>query len=362
MRRLIALLSAVMLLTTGCSTGMQLQKTNYEKYSYEFFGSFDTIIQFMGYAENEKRFEDLCKIGQARFEELHKLYDIYNNYDGINNIKTINDNAGIKPVEVKQEIIDMLLFARDWYHKTNGLVNIAMGPVLSIWHTYREEGKTNPDKARIPDLELLKKAALLTDINKMEIDTAKKTVFLRESGMSLDVGAVAKGFAAEIVAKELSDAGFTSFVISCGGNVRVVGKPMDGIREKWNIGIQDPDENALLPDSPSLDIVYMKDASLVTSGDYQRYYKVGDKVLHHLINPSTLMPAEYYRAVTIKAVDSGVADIMSTAAFLLPYDKSRELVESIDGIEALWIMPDGTIYATENMKNSLKKMGGASNK
>lgn len=359
MKRLTAILAVIIIIVTGCSNGSKQQAKKYDKYTYEFFGAFDTVIQFMGYAENEKQFEELCQKGQSRFEELHKLYDIYNSYDGINNIKTINDNAGVKPVEVNQEIIDMILFSKDWYEKTGGTVNIALGPVLSIWHEYREEGINNPEKARIPDIELLKNAALKTDISKVEVDTLKKTVFLQEPGMRLDVGAVAKGYATEIVAKELSDAGHTSFIISSGGNVRTVGKPLDGIRNKWGIGIQDPDKNAKIPDSPSLDVLFVTDSSVVSSGDYERYYVVNGQRFHHLVDPVTLMPAVHYRAVTIQTRDSGLADLMSTAVFLLPYDKSRSLVESIEGLEALWVMPDGTINATDNMKKSLKNLGGA---
>jgi len=156
--------------------------------------------------------------------------------------------------------------------------------------------------------------------------------------------------------------GFTSFIVSSGGNVRTVGAPRDGVRNKWSIGIQDPDGNALVPNGDNLDIVYVNDASVVTSGDYQRYYVVDNKRIHHLIDPTTLMPANYYRAVTVVTLDSGVADFLSTTAFLLPYEKSRALIESLDGVEALWIMPDGSMKATEGMKKSLKNMGGASAK
>lgn len=361
LRRFTALLAAAMLLLSGCNAREMSQADKYDKYSYEFFGTFDTVIQFMGYAEDEQQFNNMCQKGQSRFEELHKLYDIYHNYDGINNIKTINDNAGVKPVKVGQEIIDLILFSKEWYEKTGGTVNIALGPVLSIWHEYREKGIDDPDSAKLPDMSELKKAALKTDITKVEVDTTHSTIFLAEKGMSLDVGAVAKGYATEIVAKELEGAGFTSFIISSGGNVRAVGKPMDGIRKKWGVGIQDPDENPLIPDTPSLDTVFMTDCSLVTSGDYQRYYEVNGQRIHHLIDSTTLMPANHFRAVTVMTKNSGLADIMSTAVFLLPYDKSRELVESIDGVDALWVMNDGSIRATENMKKSLKDMGDASN-
>jgi len=334
----------------------------YSKYSYEFLGAFDTVIQFVGYAKNEQEFETMVKAGQKRFEELHKLFDIYNDYEGINNIKTINDNAGISPVKVNPEVIDLIEFCKEWYYKTGGVVNIALGPVLSIWHEYREEGLLHPENARIPDIDLLKQAKLKTDIEKVKINKEESTVFLEEPGMKLDVGAVAKGFATEIVAKELEEQGYTSFVISGGGNIKIVGKPLGGNRSKWAIGIQDPDKNALIPNSETVDTVYANDTSIVSSGDYQRFYVVDEKRIHHIIDPETLMPANHYRAVTVMTPDSGLADFLSTTVFVLPYEQSRKLVESLENVEALWIFPDGTITATENMKKVLKNLGGASGK
>ncbi len=319
------------------------------------------MIEIIGYTQSKEEFEDFAKMGQTRFEELHKFFDIYHSYEGINNIKIINDNAGIRPVKVSREIVDIILFSKEWHDKTGGAVNIALGPVLSIWHDYRDEGKSDPEKARLPDLELLKIANMKTDINKVAVDVANNTVFLEEVGMKLDIGAVAKGYGTEIVATELKNAGFTSFAISSGGNVRVVGSPKDGVRTKWGIGIQDPDKNAVISESSSsliIDTIYIEDASLVTSGDYQRYYEVNGKLVHHLIDPKTLMPANHYRAVTVMTEDSALADFMSTTVFLFPYSDSRSLVESIEGLEAMWIMNDGSINATDNMKNMMKNLGG----
>ena len=142
----------------------------YTKYSYEFLGSFDTVVQFIGYAKNQSEFEDMAKSGETRFMELHRLYDIYNDYDGINNIKTINDNAGVEPVRVCQEIIDLLEFSKAWHDKTGGTVNIAMGPVLSIWHEYREHGLNDPDDASLPPMERLLEAQKFCDIQKVIVD------------------------------------------------------------------------------------------------------------------------------------------------------------------------------------------------
>lgn len=356
-KKLLLIIISLLISISACSNE---SNSGYTKYSYEFLGTFDTVIQIMGYAKNADEFEIMAEICQERFVELNKLYDIYNDYDGINNVKSINDNAGIKPVEVQQEIIDLILFSKEWYNKTNRKCNIAMGSVLSIWHDYRDKGINSPEKAEIPPLEILKEAMKFTDINKVIINDDNNSVYLEEKNMRLDVGAIAKGYATEIVANELINKGYTSFIISSGGNVRTVGEPMDRSRKKWGIGIQDPDGNPNDPNEPSLDILYINDQSLVTSGDYQRQYEVDGKMYHHLIDPDTLMPAEYFRSVSIVANDSGIADFMSTTIFLTPYEEGRRLLENL-GIDAVWVMKDGTVQATGNARKVMKYMGGASN-
>ncbi|MEW9096099.1 MAG: FAD:protein FMN transferase [Clostridiaceae bacterium] len=346
----------IMFVFIGCR---RAPKNEYSKYSQSFFDTFDTMTVVVGYTKSEEEFNSYMEKIHTRFQELHKLYDIYNDYEGINNIKTINDNAGIKPVKVDKDIIDLIMFSKDWYNRTGGRTNIAMGPVLSIWHDYREEGIDDPENAKLPPMNELLDANKYTDINKVIVDTENSTVYLADKRMSLDMGSVAKGYATEFVAKEIMAEGFTSGIISSGGNVRVLGKPLDGVRERWGIGIQDPSKSIVSDEGGNIDTIFLNNASVVSSGDYQRYYIVDGKPIHHLIDPQTLMPGEYYRAITIVAEDSGVADFLSTTAYLMPYNESRALVESLEGVEAMWVMPDGKIEATDGMKKIMKSNGAS---
>lgn len=349
---IILVFSLLFILLMGCSKEPQ---TQYTRYTNSFFDTFNTLVQVVAYTKTEEEFNQYFEKTNARYQELHKLFDIYNTYEGINNVKTINDNAGIEPVKVEQEIIDLIVFAKDWYAKT-GQANIALGAVLKIWHEYRTEGIYNPEEAEVPPRELLEKAAEHTDLDKVIVDEINNTVFLADPEMSLDVGAIAKGYATELVVQELIADSLISGIISAGGNIRTIGKPLNGLRERWNIGIQNPDDS-IVSDSGMLDVVYVEDASVVSSGDYQRYYTVNGKIYHHLIDPDTLMPGEYFRAVSIVAEDSGVADFLSTALFLMPYEEALELTDSIEGVEALWVMQDGTVRATEGMKKIMKSEG-----
>jgi len=341
-------------LLAGCKIGKEKE---YNRYSDSFFDTFDTIVQVVGYTETEEEFNLYIEKIKSRFAHLHKLYDIYNNYDGINNVKTINDNAGVNPVKVDKEIIDLIIFAKDWYESTDGQTNIAMGSVLRIWHDYREEGEHDPKNAELPPMDKLLDASKYIDIDKVIVDTDKNTVYLDDEKMRLDVGAIAKGYATELVANEIMEEGFTSGIISAGGNVRALNKPLDGVRERWGIGIQNPEASIISAEDKILETIFLNNASVVTSGDYQRYYIVDGKPIHHLIDPKTLMPGEYYRAVTVVAEDSGVADFLSTAVFLMPYEESKNLVNRFDGVEAIWLMHDGTVEATDGMKRIMKSYG-----
>ncbi len=344
-----------LLVVAGCTTD---ESSQYRRYQDSIFDTFDTLIQVVAYAENEEEFRTYFDTTHEHLLRLHKLYDIYNSYDGINNIKTINDNAGISPVVVDRDIIELILFSRQWSEKTGGSVNIALGPVLEIWHYYREEALYDPENAELPPMARLREAEKHTDLSQVIVDEEKNTVFLPEEAMSLDVGAVAKGFALELVANKLVEEGLESAIISAGGNIRMIGRPMDEERDLWGVGVQNPDTSVISGGSDNLlDVIYIADGSIDTSGDYQRYFKIDGEMFHHLIDPETLMPASHYRAVTVVASGSGPADFISTALFLVPYEESLALVQSLDGFEALWVMHDGEVRTTAGMRSLLQSEG-----
>lgn len=353
-------LTKILIILILISTLVACSETaEYARYSHSFYGVFDTITQIVGYAKSQEDFDTYMAEIEERFTELHKLYDRFNNYEGINNIKTINDNAGISPVVVEKEIMDLILFSKDLYNKTGNLTNIALGSVTDIWSYYRDEGINEPEKAEIPPMNLLQDAKEHTDMDKIIVNEEDSTIYLEDPDMKLDVGAVAKGYATEVVAREIEAKGFKSVLISAGGNIRAIGKPLDGLRDKWGVGIQNPDVS-LFGDSSVLETVFITDQSVVSSGDYQRYYFVDDQILHHIVHPETLMPTDYYRQVTIITPDSGAADFYSTAIFLLPFEESKTLVESVDNLEAMWVFPDGTIEISEGMQEIMLSHGATS--
>lgn len=325
---------------TSCVSAKEEKK----RFEAEFLLLFNTATRVIGYTGSEEEFNEQVNMIYDNLEEYHQLYDIYNNYDGMNNIKTINDHAGIAPVKVDRRIIDLLVFAKEAYELTDGQLNIALGAVLKIWHDHREEGIENPEKATLPDIEQLQAASAHTDINQVIIDEENSTVYLADPEMSLDVGGIAKGYAVEQVGKAAEKNGLTNALISVGGNVRAIGVRGDGML--WKVGVQNPfDQNG-----EDINSVNLTDASLVTSGIYERYYTVDGKNYHHIIDPDTLFPAEYYVSVTILCPDSGMADALAKV-INMPFEEGLALIERLPDTEALWVFPDGTVKTSSHFKD-----------
>ena len=330
MRRLIALLLLTAVLLSGCAVG---QKKEQKQYNATFLTLFDTVTTIVGHAESEEAFREQAQKIHDELLVYHRLFDIYNDYEGINNIKTVNDRAGIAPVEVDRAVIDLLLDCREYYDLTGGRVNVAMGSVLSIWHEARNRGLDDPVNARLPEEGKLKAAAEHTDLGCVVIDEAASTVCITDPAVRLDVGAIAKGWAAQKAAEVLPQ----GLLISVGGNVVSTG-PKDEDGTPWVVGVQDPDGGETY-----LHTLYLTQGSVVTSGDYQRTYMVEGKLYHHIIDPDTLYPSTYWRSVSVVSADSGLADALSTALFLLPLEEGQKLAENC-GAQAMWLDAEGNRF------------------
>lgn len=331
------ILSAAMLTSCLGMSACEQSKQKFTEYSFDYF---DTVTTITGYTKNQEEFDKVCAEMLALLGEYHKLFTIYHRYDGMENLCTINElvDGEHRTVTVDRRIIDMLLYAKQAYELTDGKVNVAMGSVLSIWHEYREYGMDEPWNAQLPPVEQLQEAAEHTDIQKVLIDEQACTVTLADPQMRLDVGAIAKGYAVEMVARHMEQKGITGYVINVGGNVRTLGAKPDG--SGWTVGVENPDEDA----DDYLAYLQINGKSLITSGSYQRYYVVAGKRYHHIIDPATLMPAEYFTSVSIVCDSSADGDALSTALFCMTYQEGLALIESLDGVEAMWLTVDGKQY------------------
>ena len=324
-------------------------KANVQKFTDYSFDSFDTVTTIIGFETNKETFNKNALQIKEWLLEYHKLYDIYKSYEGITNLYTLNRSQG-EAVKVDNRIIDLLLYSKDLYKKTDGKLNIAMGSVLSIWHNYRDKGLDNPETASLPEISDLKDAALHINFDNVVVDSAAQTVLIKDKQLTLDVGAIAKGYAAQETAKLMEAAGMTGYLLNIGGNIKIVGNRPDG--KKWSVGIENPDKTS---SKAYIEELGLDNNSLVTSGSYQRFYVVNGKNYHHIIDSNTLYPAEYFSSVSVLCEDSALADGLSTALFCMPYEKGKKLIESFDGVHALWVTNDGKKLYSDNFKNHTLK-------
>lgn len=333
MKRLFAIALIGCLLLVGCGS----QPSEPKQYTATFLTLFDTVTTVVGPGESEEAFQIQAQKIHDDLLYYHQLFDIYQEYEGINNLKTLNDRACLAPVTVEQPIIDLLLDCKSYYELTGGRVNAAMGSVLSLWHDARTDGLRDPRRAKLPDADKLTAAAEHTDIGQVIIDKEASTVYFSDPELRLDVGAVAKGWATQRVAENAP----TGLLISVGGNVCATG-PKNG-NAPWVIGIQNPEGEG------NLHTLYLKEGTVVTSGDYQRTYRVDGKRYHHIIDPDTRMPSAYWRSVSVIGSDSGLADALSTALFLLPLEEGKALAAQC-GVEVLWVDTNKQEYSTSGLE------------
>ncbi len=344
MKRLLSLLLAAVMLIGICGCGKNKQK--FTEYSFDYF---DTVTTIVGFETSKDNFDKVVGIIKAELETYHKLYNIYTAYEGVNNLVAVN--SADDEITVDSKITRMLAFAKEMYYKTDGKVNVAMGSVLKIWHNHRESGISDPKNATLPEMQKLKAAALHTDIEKLVINAETNTVLLTDTGMCLDVGAIAKGYAVEQIAQSLKKQGIGGYIINVGGNIRTVGSRADG--GKWLVGIENP--NTENTDEPYIAYLEIDNASVVTSGSYQRYYTVDGRRYHHIIDPETLMPGENFVSVSLVCKDSGMGDAFSTALFSMTFEEGLALAEKTENLEAMWVLPNGEKRFSSGFEKYMKK-------
>ena len=332
-----SLLFAIILLS-ACSPN-----AGYDRFQTQQTGYFDSFIIFTGYAQSEEDFTQYADILFDKLSELHRQFDIFNSYEGVNNLYYINANAGLYPVVADQVLIDMLMAAQEAYRLTMGRTNVAMGSVLRIWHKYRTAESL--EYKSLPSMDALLAASLTINMEDIIIDPENNTVFFKEPDLSLDVGSIAKGYAAGLAMEAVARAGIHAALLNAGGHIVAYGKPPG--RDTWNIGIQNPE---LYENAPStIDTLSFTNASLSVSGGYKRYFEVNGLTFGHIIDPDTLMPANRFKQVAVWHPSSWMADVLSTALFILPLEEGYQLITGTGG-EAFWICTDGKWTGTQGYK------------
>lgn len=339
-----AVLAAICVFLCACGKNSTAENQALRKYSGTI-GAFDTVIDISAWCADQDEFDALYSCADELFTGYHRLFDIYETYPGTVNLKSINDAAGTEPLAVGGELLEFLHFAEDVCEMTGGNVNVAMGAVLRLWHDAREHSIAFPDSPVLPDDDALREAGRHCSIDALVIDDGHSTVLIADPLASLDVGAIAKGYATEKVARELTERGFDHVSLNAGGNVCLIGSKPSG---SWTVAVTNPDRTS---SEPYLGTVSVSGCAVVTSGIYQRFFTACGRCYHHIIDRDTLYPEERYQAVTVICGDSAIADAYSTALFNMPADEGERLVESTEGLEAMWVGYDFTVRMSSGFES-----------
>lgn len=301
-----------------------------------FYSSFDTVCVVWDYSGMEtEEFADLVTGIENSAYHYHRLFDAYNEYSDVTNIATLNRLAGKGPVKVDRELTDLLLFSKEMYEVTGGKVNFALGAVTDLWKRLPATEK------RIPtETELLEAGKHISPASVI-IDEKNSTVEITDPLLRIDVGAIAKGYAAELIKNDLTALGYKGLVLDFGGNLCSVG-------EKQESAIRNPlypsvSEEAYIRWST------LDDDSLVTSGVYERYVTIGGVNYHHIIDTVSLFPETRYLSVTVQTPHSGKADALSTAIFNMNYEDAKSFISSFeDELEVTFVFSSGEYEIVKN--------------
>ena len=286
---------------------------------------FDTVLEIRYLAGNVQEVDRL----HAYLLELHQLFDIYNRYPDTVNLAMLNACAGGDALEMDARICEMLSFCVRCEEESEGAVNPMMGSVLRLWKTTLRDGV-------LPDADTLQQAREHTAIDSLVIDREKNTVRITDPLASVDVGAIAKGYAGQM-AVEYAKAQLPAILFfNLGGNVCTVRPKPDG--QNYRIAIQNPRGEGSLTE-----VSVKAGQCVVSSGDYQRYRIIDGVRYHHIIDPATGMPTTGKCAVSVIGADSGIADFLSTALLILPDDRAETLLSRYPDVWVLLVDADGTV-------------------
>lgn len=289
--------------------------------------------------------EDVLEPVFDRIKTLADQITVSEGESGLNiesEIKKVNNQAGIRPVNVSEDMYELIDAGMEYSIKSNGSYDVSIGPLTSLWHI-------GYDDERKPAQSEIDAVLPLIDYRQVELNTTEKTVFLKKPEMELDLGSIAKGFIADEVVDILKEHNVTTSIIDLGGNIIVMGNNPSG--REWTVGIQDPFSSR----GETIGKISQSNKSIVTSGVYERFLEVDGKTYHHLLNPEDGYPFQNDIAgVSIVSDKSIDGDGLSTSVFSKGIKGGLEFIEQFEGAEAIFVSQDKRVYITSGLEGNFE--------
>ena len=296
----------------------------------QIYDVFDTYCEISAAGRNSDDALQKCS------ELLHKYHNMWNTKDENSEISRLNQALGTAPVHVSEDTLELLTEAKKYSIDTNGFFDITIGAAADLWNI--------PDNPRVPANEELIDVIHKTGFSLLEINEADSTAYLSKNGARVTLGGIAKGYAADKLAEIMKKENIGSALINLGGNVYALGKNEDG--KPWQIGIADPKISSKLIGTLSI-----SNKAVVTSAGSYRYFESNGVRYHHILNPFTASPANSgLLSVTIISANSTLADMLSTACFVIGYDQSLPLLKEY-GVEAIFVTDTNTVCVSSSLSD-----------
>lgn len=327
-----------LLLCLGLLAGCAPAQSEAQPAQVQFF-AMDTVMSVQVYGENGEAGV------QAARQEVERLDGLLSRTDPDSEISALNAHAGDGvPISVEPEVAELLAFGQSVSALLPGAFDITIAPVMDAWGFTGEE-------RHVPTAEALSAAMALVDSDRLTVDAAASTALLEQAGMEVDLGAVAKGFAAGRAEAALRASGATCALLDLGGNVTVIGCRPDG--QPWQVAVKDPQST-----DQALCVLSLENRTASTSGGYERYFEEDGVTYHHIIDPKTGYPAESgLRSVTVISADHQLADALSTALFVAGEEAALDLWRSRDDFELVLCTQDDRVIVTQGLEAGYRPTG-----
>ncbi|WP_105614388.1 FAD:protein FMN transferase [Vallitalea okinawensis] len=296
----------------------------------------DTVVTIKLYGTDD---ETLIAPVFARGKELEKLLSAYIIDSDVSHI---NANAGKEPITVSEKTYYLINKSISYAESSSGLFDITIGPLIDLW-------AIDPPTGHVPTKEELAVVLPLIDYTKIQLDEGNFSVLLPDENMMINLGAIAKGFIVDEMVQEMNELGIKSAIINAGGNIYALGGKSDG--SHFNIAIQDPDSDR----GEYLGVLATSNKSVVTSGDYERFFIEEGVKYHHILDPYTGYPVtNEIKSVSIVSDNSTDGDALSTTTLLLGLEEGKAFIEKLDGVDAIFVTRDNEIYMTGQLASDFE--------
>lgn len=329
----IRVLSLVIAIMVGC---VDIQPTSPRIVSKRIQMHMGTLVTVTAVASDKNRGD---RAVQAALDEIKRLEQLLSTWRADSELSQVNAEAGRRPVQVSRETVQLVARALDIAELTHGGFNIALGPAIEAWSV--------TERQHIPEKEELEWLKPLVDWTSIQVNSARRTIYLPHKGMRIDVGGIGKGFAADRAVDEMKRAGAVGGVVALSGDIKTFGTLPD--RSGFSVGIRHPRQEGVL-----IATIDLKDEAISTAGDYERFFERDGVRYHHILDPRTLQPARACQSVTVIAKEGMMADGLDTGLFVLGPEAGMTLAERLPDVEAIFIDEEGKMTVSSGLRDRLR--------